>query len=421
MSVQGGIHIPNDLAKTLDGYTDGSNFQTQISVITLDDNLSHPYFQDMQINKDNVNPIGNAVLTTLYTSDILNYWATYTGIVVVSVRMLDSNKDNTNSQDYFEKTIKPEFNRYKELLKYKEEQRKLKNNITSKSNNQKDKKKKEKNIKQVLQNDYYNYSFIGRVSRFKQRGEKYILYLEDLGWKFMQKVPMEFRKAFVAGQYLDDAFQAICEFMGVEFAYSIEDLHEYTFGADGYSIQKDGKTIEDVPQILREWANGKEDKKDEEEIYDATGSNTGLDEYNKKNKSSSNSSNSNKTGSNKNNDNKNPSNTTGTDSNNKSDAEKDKESLAEKKAQYQEEFDEKIRNLFIGNTFYESDLCNPILNYDNITIEPKAANDSSNMSTTGNNNNNNNSNSLPKTEEEAKKYWGEQTRKADIGLDVKFK
>ena len=407
--------MSNDLAKSLDGYVDGSSFQTEILVVTLDDNLSHPYFKDIQVNKDNVNPIGNAVLTTLYTNDILNYWANYTGIIVVSVRMLDSHKDNTNSKKYFDKIIQPEFTRYQQLLKQRNEERGL--NI---------KTDKEKVVKQVLQNEHYNYSFIGRVSRFKQRGKEYILYLEDLGWKFMQKVPMEFRKAFVAGQSLDDAFQAICEFMGVEFAYSIEDLHEYTFAPDGYSIQKDGQTIEDVPQILREWANGVEED-DKEDIYDATGSNSGLDEYNKKAKKEIekeakkmiNNNNKNNNKNNTNNDDKNPLNKSGTDSNNQSEEEKNKQSLEEKKKQYQEEFDEKIRNLFIGNTFYDSDLCNPILNYGNITIEPKSVNENSNMSTTGNTGGNNNNPSF-KSEEEAKEYWGEKTRSADVGLNVRF-
>ena len=74
----------------------------------------------------------------------------------------------------------------------------------------------------LFRHDEYNYSFIGKVYRFKQIGQTFVIYLEDLGWKFVQKVPDEFRKTYIAGQTLDDAFQAICEFMGVDFAYSID-------------------------------------------------------------------------------------------------------------------------------------------------------------------------------------------------------
>lgn len=398
--------MPNDLnvAKLLDGVTDGSNFQTEILVITLDDNLSHPYFESLELNKDNVNPIGNAVLTTFYTDNILNYWAKYSGVVIVSVRMLDSNKDNTNSLNYFDNKIKPEFMRYQEIVK--------KRNARKGVEEQNEKDKKEKTVKQVLQNDYYNYSFIGRVSRFKQKGKKYVLYLEDLGWKFMQKVPKEFRDAYIAGQYLDDAFQAICEFMGVEFAYSIEDLHEYTFGSDGYSIQKDGKTIEDVPQILREWANGTTDEDEDEDtlgekLFGSMDENTGLIEFNKKNNIVHNtSSDSQKSALEKMND----------ELNGENDEDEDKQSVEDKIKEYQEEFDEKVKNLFIGNTFYESDLCNPILNYDNITIEPKANTDTSNMSATSNNANTNTSQSVENYVEDL----SEKTRKLPIGLDVRF-
>ena len=94
----------------------------------------------------------------------------------------------------------------------------------------------------------------------------FIIHIEDIGWKFLQKVPKEFRDTYIANQSLDKAFQAICEFLGVEFAYSIEDLSEYTFGADGYSITKDGQVVEDVETILSKKKKKKikeEKKKDE--------------------------------------------------------------------------------------------------------------------------------------------------------------
>ena len=105
--------------------------------------------------------------------------------------------------------------------------------------------------KKELTNDEYNYSLICKISKLRHKGKKIIIYFEDLGWKFLQKVPSEFRQTFIAGQPLDKAFQAICEFLEVDFAYSIETLHEYKFESDGYSVTKDNETIENVPNTIQ--------------------------------------------------------------------------------------------------------------------------------------------------------------------------
>ena len=52
--------------------------------------------------------------------------------------------------------------------------------------------------------------------------------------------------------------------MGVDFAYSIEDLSKFNFAADGYSIEKDGQVVEDVVTILSEWGKGNEEEEEEE-------------------------------------------------------------------------------------------------------------------------------------------------------------
>ena len=52
--------------------------------------------------------------------------------------------------------------------------------------------------------------------------------------------------------------------------------------------------------------------------------------------------------------------------------EEQQQTPTEKIEKYQEEFDRKIKDLFIGNTFYDSNISDPILNYDWITIVPKA-------------------------------------------------
>ena len=348
--------------------------ELDISVITLEDNINHTYCAKIKWEKDNRTPIGVAELIMPYDKKIESYWSKYSGIVVIHGHLNSKKNQDIQSLIYnLPQTISL--------------------NLKAQQNNKNiiQKEDKEKN-KIHLQNDKYNYSYIGKVSRFKQVGKTFIVYLEDLGWKFLQKVPKEFRNSYIAGQSLDDAFQAICEFMGVDFAYSIEDLSQYNFSADGYSIEKNNQIIENTPSILKEW--GKDNSQEEDNnidenidnnignnidkstikaLNDKTFENSGLIELeNNKNKQNTNESqeqalNSQITNNLVNNDTTNPTNT-----NNKK----------EKIEQYQQEFDEKIKDLFIGNSLYNSDISNPVLNYDWITIEPKSIT-SENISTVG--------------------------------------
>lgn len=307
----------------------GRNLQTNVQIITLDDNLSHPYFTSVNMAKDNLRPMGSVVVETMYTPYISDYWIKYRGIVVVSFDIKEMHYTNTNAKSYLE----------------------------------------EHELKQRINNTEYNYSFVGRVGKFKQKGNKFIIHFQDVGWKFLQKVPKEFRDTYIANQPLDQAFQAICEFLGVQFAYSIEDLHEFNFGADGYSVTKDNQVIEDVKTILSEWGQApeeEEENEEEDELADPKLENDGLIEIDKKNK-----------------DNKDYVKK----ENNDEKIEENKDDMQATIDKYQEEFDEKIRDLFIGNSYYESDVASNVMNYDQITVTPVApANDTtttnSNMDTT---------------------------------------
>ena len=63
---------------------------------------------------------------------------------------------------------------------------------------------------------------------------------------------------------------------------------------------------------------------------------------------------------------------TPTATNNEETTEDDTSNVNDKINQYQEEFDNKIKDLFIGNNLYDSNISDPILNYNWITITPKA-------------------------------------------------
>lgn len=295
-------------------------------IITLKDGLTHPYFSFIDISKDNTSPIGIAKFRTFYDQQIVDYWARYDGVVVISFSINDLHRENTNSLNY------------SELY----------------------------GLSGRTQNEEYNYSFICKVSRLKQKGKEIIIFLEDLGWKFLQKVPNEFRQTYIANQYLDDALQAMCEFLDVHFAYSIEDLHNFQFGADGYSITKEGQVIEEVQTILTTMVTDTSDVEDpledpifeDQGLLDLLGMNTEEKNVNEDYSLSANID----------------------------------ESLEKKIQEHQEDFDKKILDLFIGNAYYDSDLVNPVLDYGRITVTPS--------SNTNTNLNNTSSSVLEETEEQ---------------------
>lgn len=347
------------------GSVNNMMLENDISVITVDDNINHTYCSKIRWDKDNFLPIGTAQLTMPYSKDIEQYWIKYSGIVVIHANLNSHTNSVIASQLKVPDTISLNLKKYVDTeVDIEDNKRTLR-----------------------FKNDEYNYAFIGKISRFKQVGKTFIIYLEDIGWKFLQKVPQEFRNSYIANQSLDDAFQAICEFMGVDFAYSIEDLSEYNFAADGYSVQKDGEIIETVPTILTEWVDNPEDDEEEDDEGGLDPDNGFESETLKevvdqqknalRNQLSNNQSNKSL--------NAQTTNSENVDNviDNNTEEEQNTQSIQDKIEQYQQEFDDKIKDLFIGNTFYDSNTSDPILNYNNITITPKVATsaDNSSMST----------------------------------------
>lgn len=310
------------------------DYETEICVITLDDNLTHTYCSKIKWEKDNYTPVGVAQLIMPFDKHISEYWSKYSGTVVVHANLKSTHKS------LFTDIINDISLNLKSMQK-------VESKIDTRNN------------KIRLQNDFYNYSFIGKVNRFKQVGNTFIVYLEDLGWKFMQKVPKEFRDTYISGQKLGDAFQSICEFMGIDFAYSIDDLNQFSFSADGYSVEKDGQIVEEVSTVLSEWRTLKSsntENTDEElakNLDNQTYENTGLSEHDKQ-----------------------------TQSTTQSTAPLTNQSVADSTIQLQKEFDNKIKDLFIGNTIYNSNISDPVMNYSWITEKAsQTTNQTSNQAT----------------------------------------
>lgn len=336
------------------GSVNNMMLENDISVITVDDNINHTYCSKIRWDKDNFLPIGTAQLTMPYSKDIEQYWIKYSGIVVIHANLNSHPNSVIASQLKIPDTISLNLKKYVDTeVDIEDKKRTLR-----------------------FKNDEYNYAFIGKISRFKQVGKTFIIYLEDIGWKFLQKVPQEFRNSYIANQSLDDAFQAICEFMGVDFAYSIEDLSEYNFAADGYSVQKDGEIIETVPTILTEWVDNPEDDEEEDDEGGLDPDNgfesETLKEVVDQQKNALRNQLSNQANKSLNAQTTNSENTNDIIDNNQ-ESESDAQSIQDKIEQYQQEFDDKIKDLFIGNTFYDSETSNSVLNYNNITITPKVA------------------------------------------------
>lgn len=337
------------------GSVNNMMLENDISVITVDDNINHTYCSKIRWDKDNFLPIGTAQLTMPYSKDIEQYWIKYSGIVVIHANLNSHTNSVIASQLKVPDTISLNLKKYVDTeVDIEDNKRTLR-----------------------FKNDEYNYAFIGKISRFKQVGKTFIIYLEDIGWKFLQKVPQEFRNSYIANQSLDDAFQAICEFMGVDFAYSIEDLSEYNFAADGYSVQKDGEIIETVPTILTEWVDNPEDDEEEDDEGGLDPDNGFESETLKEVVDQQKNALRNQLSNNQSNKSLNAQ-TTNSESadnviDNNTEEESDTQSIQDKIEQYQQEFDDKIKDLFIGNTFYDSNTSDPILNYDWITIVPKVA------------------------------------------------
>ena len=59
--------------------------------------------------------------------------------------------------------------------------------------------------------------FQGTISKIKEKPDEMEIHIDSIGKRFQAKIPKEFREAFIYNQNVRDAFQAICEFLGVYY------------------------------------------------------------------------------------------------------------------------------------------------------------------------------------------------------------
>lgn len=180
-----------------------------IVVITSDDNLIHNYFYDLDISWDASNCLSSAIIKMpKMDAENVNYWATYQGQLTIYIGH-DFVFDYVNSNSY-----STEQDAANALTKY-------------------------------WDNSDILPLFKGEISRIKERENDITVYVDSIGRRFQQKIPDEFRQAYIYNQNVRDAFQAICEFLGVKYICppkTVIDNSETQQTADNPQTQSDTDT-----------------------------------------------------------------------------------------------------------------------------------------------------------------------------------
>ena len=152
-----------------------------ITVITADDNLIHNYFSSMDVSWDASNCLSTAIIKMpKMNTENTNYWVTYTGQLTIYAGynfVFDYVNENSNPTEQ---------DAANSLVKYWDNS----------------------NIKPF---------FRGEISRVKELNQELVIYVNSIGVRFQQKMPDDFRQAYIYNQNVRDAFQAICEFLGVKY------------------------------------------------------------------------------------------------------------------------------------------------------------------------------------------------------------
>ena len=161
-----------------------------ITVITAEDNLIHNYFFDFDHSWDATNCLSTATIKMpKMGTENINYWSTYQGAVTVyGGHDFTFDKVNSNSHSSEQEAA----------------------NSLSQYNDDSD-------IKPF---------FKGTVSRIKEYQTYIVLHLDSIGIRFKQKIPDEFRQSYINNQNVRDAFQAICEFLGVQYICPPQTIEE---------------------------------------------------------------------------------------------------------------------------------------------------------------------------------------------------
>lgn len=138
-------------------------------VITKADNLAHNYFHYCEVYWDIGDCLSQAIIRFSKSDHSnTNYWIRYEGDIWLYMGH-DIHKDSKNNQEYYDLDVgEPPF-------------------------------------------------FVGEVYDVQEYAYEFEVKIRSIGFRFKQSIPDDFRQKYINGQNVRDAFQAICEFLGVKY------------------------------------------------------------------------------------------------------------------------------------------------------------------------------------------------------------
>lgn len=176
-----------------------TNPSNQVIVHTKEDNLVHNYFHSFSLYWDAGDPLsGTIIKLPKMDTENTKYWITHNGEITIYL----GNEIN------------------------KQLQQQNNNNSTSTTS-------------------YYNLKgmlpiFRGEVGHIKEYQKVLEIHIDSIGKRFKQKIPDEFRQAYIYNQNVRDAFQAICEFLGVKYICPPAELQPQDGEQENEDPQGDG-------------------------------------------------------------------------------------------------------------------------------------------------------------------------------------
>lgn len=216
-----------------------------IVVITSDDNLIHNYFYSLDVSWDASNCLSSAIIKMpKMNTENTNYWATYHGQLTIYLGY-NFTFDYVNNTQYSN-----EQDAANSLAKY-------------------------------WDNSDIQPFFRGEISRIKEMDNDITIYVDSIGRRFQQKIPDEFRQAYIYNQNVRDAFQAICEFLGVKYicpprtiidngeTQSIENSENQSQDAND-KLQQEQNMAQTAANIVQQAANQSNDENNENENNELT-------------------------------------------------------------------------------------------------------------------------------------------------------
>lgn len=154
---------------------------TSIMVVTAEDNIIHNYFYSFETSWDAINCLQIVTLKMPKMGQKnIDYWSNYTGQLTVYMGY-NFTYDKVNANQF-----STEQDAAESLARY-------------------------------WDNSKVKPYFRGEVDRIKEYKNDITIYVKNIGARFKQKIPEEFRQAFIYNQNVRDSFVAMCEFLGVPY------------------------------------------------------------------------------------------------------------------------------------------------------------------------------------------------------------